>query len=262
MHLDPPANPYASPQVPPEPAQLDFRQAAVEESLRIIEAHPGRPIDDLGVSLVLPADVAGPARIRHIGRMTLVRLLLGVAGLALGALLAAQEARLNLHLQVPQWLTLTVASCFSLGGFGLLFAAVYSVRFSVRKYLGERYAEVERMSNLRRTLCVGVEDARTFTTMKVAPEDFAYVGFDAANYRLILEGLTFRYVIHARDVISVTQAAGATTTGVQIVFRVASAVVGITIQFDSVWSELKKQTIFRGIDPLLKPVLQTFGMPN
>jgi hypothetical protein len=257
----PSANPYAPPQALPEPVQIDFRQAAVEESLRIIEANPGRPIDDLGVSLVLPADVQGPARIRHIGRMTLVRLVLGLAGLALGALLASLDVRLNRDWLVPHWLTITVAVCCSLGGFVCLLATMYCVRWSVRKHLGQRYEAVERMSSLRRPLCVGVEDARTFTTMKLAPEDFAYIGFDAANCRLILEGLTFRYVIHARDVLSVTQAAGATTTGVQIVFRVASAVVSVTLQFDSVWSELKKNTIFFRTDPLLAPIRQTFGMP-
>jgi hypothetical protein len=255
----PSANPYASPQAPPEPVEIDFRQAAVEESLRIIEAHPGRPIDDLGVSLVLPADVAGPARLRHIGRMTLLRLVLGIAGLALGALLAAVESTLSRDWLIPQWLTMTVALCCTLGGIGLLFASVFCVRWGVRRHLGERYEAVRRMSNLRSPLCVGVEDARTFTTMKLAPEDFAYIAFDAANRRLILEGLTFRYVILAKDLLSVGQATGVTTTGVQIVFRVARVVVGITLQYDSVWNEFKKQTIGRGQDPLIKPIQQTFG---
>jgi hypothetical protein len=257
----PSANPYAPPQTPPEPVELDFRQAAVEESLRIIEAHPGRPIDDLGVSLVLPADVEGPARIRHIGRMTLLRLILGLVGLALGALLAAVEARLSQDWQIPHWLTVTVASVCSLGGMALLFASIFCVRWSVRRHLGERYEAVQRLSNLRSPLCIGVEDSRTFTTMKLAPEDFAYIAFDAVSRRVILEGLTFRYVILAQDVLSVSQATGATATGVQIVFRVARVMIGITLQYDSVWNELKKQTIGRGQDPLIKPIQQTFGQP-
>jgi hypothetical protein len=261
----PSANPYAPPPAPPEPTQIDFREAAVEESLRIIEAAPGRPIDDLGVSLVLPADVEGPVKIRHIGRMTLLRLVLGIAGLALGALLAALENVLSERLLIPQplrpGLVMTVAACCTFGGIGLLLASAFCVRRSVRRYLGERYEAVQRMSNLRQPLCVGVEDACTFTTMKIAPEDFAYIGFDAANRRVILEGVTFRYVIHAHDVLSVGQATGAATTGVQIVFRVARVIVGITLQYDSVWNELKKQTIGFGVDPLLKPIRQTFGLP-
>jgi hypothetical protein len=62
-------------------------------------------------------------------------------------------------------------------------------------------------------------------------------------------------------VLSVGQATGATTTGVQIVFRVARVMIGITLQYDSVWNEFKKQTIGRGQDPLIKPIRQTFGLP-
>ena len=258
MSAPPSANPYAPPQSL-EPVQIDFRQAAVEESLRILEANPGRGMDELGMSLVLPADVQGPAKVQHIGRMTLVRLLLGIGGLAIGAGLAAMEANLRVHWGIDGGLTLIAAGCCSLGGMALLFASIPLVRRGVRRALGERYGAAERASNLRPAICVGVEDARTFTTMKVAPEDFAYVAFDAANRRLILEGLVFRYVIYAKDLYSVTQAAGATTTGTQIVFRVGRAIVGITLQFDSVWSELKKQTIGRGQDPLLAPIQTTFA---
>jgi hypothetical protein len=262
----PPVNPYAPPPSAAQPVEIDFREAAVEESLRIIEAAPGRPIDDLSVSLVLPTDLEGPARIRHIGRMTVLRLVSGVAGLALGALLAALEGPIHERLMVPQFLrpglVMSVAACGTFGGMGFLLSSVFFVRRAVRGYLGERYAAVVRMSNLRRPLCVGVEDARTFTTMKIAPEDFAYIAFDAASRRVILEGLTFRYVIHAHDVYSVSQASGTATTGVQIVFRVARVYIGITLQYDSVVSELKKQTIGLGRDPLLRPIRQTFGLAS
>ena len=257
MSAPPSVNPYAPPQSL-EPVQIDFRQAAVEESLRILEANPGRGMDDLGVSLVLPADVEGPAKVRHIGHMTLVRLLLGIGGLAIGAGLAAMEGNLRVHWGIDEGLTLTAAGCCSLAGMALLFASIPLVRRGVRRGLGERYEAAEKASNLRPAICVGVEDARTFTTMKIAPEDFAYVAFDAANRRLILEGLVYRYVIYAKDLYSVTQAAGATTTGTQIVFRVGRAIVGITLQFDSVWSELKKLGS-RGQDPLLAPIQATFA---
>ena len=254
------ANPYAPPHVPAQPVEIDFRQAAVEESLLILEANPGRGMDDLGLSLVLPADINGPARLRHIGRMTLLRLVLGILGLALGALLAATETWFNRELGIPIGVTMSLAACGTLGGIGLLFSSVFCVRWGVRRALGERYDAVVRMSNLRKPLCVGVEDARTFTTLKLAPEDFAYVGFDAANRRLILEGLTFRYVILAGDVYQVAQAAGAAASGVQITFRVVRVIVAITLQFDSVISELKKQTIGFGKDPLLKPIQDTFRL--
>jgi hypothetical protein len=140
----------------------------------------------------------------------------------------------------------------------LLLGNALLTRWNVQRSLGPRYAAVRRASTLRGPLCTGVEDARTFTTMKIAPEDFAIVGFDSAGRRLILEGLLFHYVIHAADVLSAAQQAGAMTTGVQIVFRVGRVVVGITLQNDSVLNELRKYTVSLGQDPLLKPVIATF----
>jgi hypothetical protein len=256
MSAPPLANPYAPP-LTAEPVQLDFRQAAVEESLRIVQANPGRDPDTLGVSLVLPADPAGPARLAYLGRMTLVRLAAGIGGLGLGAVLAAAEGRLR-ELGVPEAATMLVAASCSLGGITLLLCHAMLTRWAVQRCLGPRYETVRLASTLRSPLCTGVEDARTFTTMKITPEDFAFVGFDSAGRRLVLEGLHFRYVIHAADVLSASQQAGAMTTGVQIVFRVGRVIVGITLQYDSVFNELCKYTIFLGRDPLLKPVVGAF----
>jgi hypothetical protein len=253
------ANPYASPSTPAASPTIDFREAAVEESLLRIEAAPGRDPDELGLSLVLPADVDGFSRLRWIGRMMLVRLVLGIAGIVAGGILAATEAKLRATLGLAEWHVLTVAGICSLGGIGLLLTSVFFVRRAVRRGIGQRYEEARQHSNFRRPLCVGVEDCRTFTTMKIAPEDLAYVAFDAAHRRLILEGLLFRYVIQAADIVSVQQAAGAAATGTQIVFRVGRTVVGITLQFDSIWHEVKKQTIGAGRDPLLTPIMETFA---
>lgn len=250
-------NPYAPPAAPP---QLDFREAAVLESLRLLEANPGRLPDELPMSLVLPADESGPAWLRYIGRMTLLRLVLGIAGLVMGAVLAAVSGPVQRNTGVPAEAVITLAAPCSIGGIAIMLANSLLVRRAVRRAIGERFDRVQRQSVLRSPLCVGVEDARTFTKMKIAPEDFAWAAFDSAGRRLILEGLIFRYVIHAADVVSVTQAAGATATGVQIVFRVAGAMTGITLQFDSVWHEFKKQTVGGGTDPLLKPIRQTFGL--
>jgi hypothetical protein len=259
MSYPDPANPYASPSAPAVPPTIDFREAAVEESLRVIEAAPGRDPDELGLSLVLPADAEGFTRLKSIGRMILVRLVLGIAGIVVGGILAATEGKLRAALGLAEWHVLTVAAFCSLGGIGLLLANVFFVRWGVRRGIGERYAQARQHSNLRPPLCVGVEDCRTFTTMKIAPEDLAYVAFDAAQRRLILEGLLFRYVIQAADIVSVQQATGAATTGTQVVFRVGRAVVGITLQFDSIWHELRKQTIGAGRDPLLGPITETFS---
>jgi hypothetical protein len=250
-----PANPYAPPSTPAEPVQIDFRQAAVEESLRILEANPGRVPEDLGTSLVLSMGSEGLAHLRYIGWMTLVRLVLGILGLAAGAGIAGVSDWIQRNWGLPEAVVLSAAAACSLGGIGVLLANAMLSRWHVQRALGPRYAGAVVTSTLRPPLCTGVEDSRTFVTPKLAPEDFAYVAFDSAHRRLILEGLIFRYIIHAADVLSVAQQAGTATTGIQIVFRVGQVIVGITLQYDSVWHELRKQTIGLGKDPLLKPIV-------
>jgi hypothetical protein len=255
MSAPPSANPYAPPQTPTGPLQLDFREAAVEQSLQIMAANPGRAPEELGISLVLPAgDDRGPDRLRWIARMTLVRLVLGVVGLAVGALIGTAVDGILREQGIPKDPAMVVAALCSLGGMALLLLNAWLIRRSVQRALGPRYEACRRHSTLRRPLCTGVEDARTFTSIKLAPEDFACVAFDSAGRRLILEGLLFRYVIHAADVLSVVQQSGTATTGVQIEFRVGAVAVGITLQFDGVINELRKWVSF-GKDPLLAPVV-------
>lgn len=248
-------NPYAP---SPGPVQIDFREAAVEESLRMLKAGGGRTADELGVSLVLPADVSGPRTLRHIARMTLARLIVGIVGIAAGGILACLHQIIEQQWRISDLLLMSIAGVCSLGGIGLLLSNVFFVRRTVRRALAQRHLELLEHSTLR-PLCVGVEDCRTFTTMKLAPEDFAYIAFDVARRRLILEGLLFRYVICDRDCLTIGQAAGATTTGVQIIFRVGAVVVGITVQHDSIWHELKRQTIGVSQDPLVGPIQQVLG---
>src|SRR5436190_1338177 len=140
-------NPYA----PPQAVELDFREDAVRESSRLAALLPGRPLESVGPSLILPVEAP------------------------------AVEGRLNWICRVH-------------------------------------------------VLCLGVEDARTFTMAKVVPEDVAFAAFDMAGSRLVLEGVRFHYVIHAADVIMVSEAFSVTASGVQIVFRVGEVTVGLTLQ--------------------------------
>jgi hypothetical protein len=247
-------NPYAPPAAPVE---LDFREAAVAESERLLA---GRSPDDVPFSVVIPADHSGVRRLNSIGRMTLVRLLLGVGGLLLGGVLAAIASRLDDHPVFPKEIAVAAAVLCSGGGIGLLLLSPFLARRAVRRALGERFDRLCRQSTLRPPVCIGVEDALTFTKIKIAPEDFAWIAFDLTGRRLVLEGLLFRYVIQAADVISADQVSGSMSTGVQIVFRVGTVVVGVTLQYDSFWHELKKQTIAAGKDPLVEPIQQVFGM--
>jgi hypothetical protein len=248
-------NPYATPR--PEVA-IDFREAAVEESIRLLSQADGRAIQDLGLSLVVPIGPEGLTTLRAVGRGVLVRFVLGISGIAAGAGLAATNEWLTKHWQIPDTATLTVAMFCSVGGIILLLLNPYFVRRATRHAIGERYELVCRLSTGRAPLCSGLEDAHTFTKLKIVPEELVWIAFDPQRKRLILEGVLCRYVIHAADVLYVGQVAGAATSGMQITFRVGRIVFAVTLQMDSVWHEFKKQTIGVTEDPLLKPILAAF----
>lgn len=247
-------NPYAAPR-PDVP--LDFREAAVVQSRQLLLYASGQPMEDLGKSLVVEVDPPRPDVLRHIGRMTLLRLVLGFGGIA-SFPLALFTSPLLIPLSPPIAAMLLIAAMlWAFCGFAMLLSNGFLNCRTVRKTLGYRYARVLQLSTERRPICTGVEDASTFTKMKLAPEDLAYMAFDSAGRRLILEGLVYRYVIHADDVLFLGEVPGANTTGVQITFRVGEVAIAITLQMDSVWHELRRQTMpfFPGQNPLLRPML-------
>jgi len=242
-------NPYALPQ---SDLPLDFREAAVEESLRLVSMASGRPVEDLGVSLVLPVAPSRRDTLQWMGWMTLLRLVLGIGGVVAGGVLA-WASRTLMERGLPEWQIMSIAAFCSIGGILLLFNWFF-IRAGVRRALGERYARVQQFSTSRSPLCTGVEDARTFVQMKLLPEDLVWIAFDSASKRLIMEGLLFRYVIHAADVLFVGEVSGTTATGVQVTFRVGNIVIAITMQMESIWYELRRQTWGRPENPLLRPI--------
>lgn len=250
-------NPYAPPQ---SEFPIDFRNAAVEESLRIVARSGGRPIEDLGVSLVLPTEGSGAATLRWIGWSTLARLVLGILGVVFGGLLGVLSDHMLEQLPLNQAEVLWIGVSCVVGGLLLLLLNGMFTRATVRRGIGDRYARVWQFNTTHRPLCSGVEDARTFQKIKLLPEDLAWIAFDAAGKRLILEGLLYRYVIHAGDVLLASEVQGPTSTGVQIVFRVGEVVIGITLQMDSVWYELRRQVALPGSNPLLRPILAALSL--
>src|SRR5688572_15322232 len=110
-------NPYAPPQ---SEFPIDFRNAAVEESLRIVARSGGRPIEDLGVSLVLPAEGSGDATLRRIGWSTLARLVFGILGIACGGLLGVLSEQMPEQVPLSQTEVLWIGVPSVVGGILLL----------------------------------------------------------------------------------------------------------------------------------------------
>ncbi|HZN34401.1 MAG TPA: hypothetical protein VFB80_11300 [Pirellulaceae bacterium] len=252
-----PVNPYASPAPAPPGRPPDFRDLAVEESRRLIAAASGLPLERQPFSLCVPVENPDLTLLRKVKTGLVLRLVFGLAGLAGGGILAAIEEKGGFPPQLPDALILGVAVCSSLGGMLLLVSSATFFRRLVRRALGERFDQAQATGSAFGSLIVGVEDWSTFRRMKLAPEDFACVFFDEAAACVRLEGARFRYFIRAADVVSLSEVAGASTVGTQIVYRIGRTTLGITLQYDSFLHELRRQTIGARHTPLWTPLTTT-----
>ena len=126
-----------------------------------------------------------------------------------------------------------------------------------RSRIGERYDAVWALGSPFKPLGVSVEDASTFSKMKLVPEDLAWIGFDVTRRMLVIEGIRYRYLIHSTDVVNVEQVTGPTATGVAITYHIGTVPLSIAIQYDSVRHELRRQTIGVKEDPLMKLITDT-----
>ncbi|MCA9122527.1 MAG: hypothetical protein H6822_03300 [Planctomycetaceae bacterium] len=253
------AKAYASPQFTDRDPPRDFRDEAAAISLKLVADSFGRPSAELGQSLCLP--VENPSDLRGVKWSLLFRLVFGIGGIAAGGILAMVFEKFPAGFQRYETPALVLAGIFSIGGICLLISSAGAARSFSRRRLGERYEAVWALGSPIKPLGVSVEDADTFSKMKLVPEDLAWIGFDLSRRMLLIEGLRYRYLIHSADVINIEQVAGPTATGVAITYFVGSASLRIALQYDSVKHELRRQTIGAKHDPLLKPITDTLVEP-
>ena len=108
---------------------------------------------------------------------------------------------------------------------------------------------------------IEVENSRTFHRPKLLPEDLACVLFDREGRRLIVEGIAYRYIIRAADLLGlqvVRAAAGA--PGLEVSYSVGGARLSLTLIYQSARSELRRQTI-GGQDPFIRNAISVLGEP-
>jgi hypothetical protein len=249
------AEAYAPPQSEIVANARDFREQAEEFSLRLVRESFGRPITELGHSLCLP--VENPANLTSIKWWMLLHLLGGIGGLVAGGVLAGTSQYLQKASAALEPVAFVLAAACSLGGFGLLMTASRVARNFARRGIGERYDAVWAIGSPIKPKGVSVEDASTFEKFKLVPEDAAWIGFDVARRMLLIEGIRFRYVIRASDLVNLEQLAAPTATATAITYRVGPAVLRIALQYDSLRHELRKQLLGARHDALMKPITET-----
>ncbi len=241
------APPAAGTGLPPQPhAKADFREAAVRESLRLLEANGGT-IPDRG-SYCLPVTDTNPKVWRHYGFWVIFRFVIGLFGIfasgAIAMILKKEGNDINSTL-------LVISFCLFSGGMLTLLSILLLQNRFVRKQIGPRYDHLSPLAGESKLLCIRVEEAETFKQIKLIPEDLGFLGLDPSNHMLLIEGVRFRYRISAEDVSDISVISGATATATKISFTIGKTELQIALQWENLFHEFKKQTMGVKLDPLI-----------
>jgi len=197
----------------------DFRSPAVQASARLL-AHVAGDIDAVPVSACMriddPANERACRRLRARWKLSSVG---GIVVLTLALLLFATGILLDL----PLLALVAGILCILIIIFALLEIAHRSK--ALRRVVAARGIDVAA-GNVRG---VSIENALTFSKMKVVPEDLALLWIDPQLHCVRLEGLSHRYIIYATDVVSLSVRRGPAQSTTSVTYRIGPTELSLTL---------------------------------
>jgi hypothetical protein len=201
------AQPEPALESPVGPRAGDFRDRAVAASRELLKGLATCDYRTVGASLCLPAGEDGPRALKRAGRLkaaVMTVLFLGTFG-GLGIGLIGTQLKDPQGKETPQGKQLMIIGLVMFGGL-----VIPSLIVSVA---GDRVGKpflAHRLRNQPDSLLLDdpelaswvlrVEDARTYHQTKLAGEDLGIALLDPEHRRILLEGLSHRYVIRGEDV--------------------------------------------------------------
>jgi hypothetical protein len=224
----------------------DFRDSAVAASEAILAAQPGANLRTIASSLCLVASEDGRRELKAVGsrRMIIqVCLFVGWVGCLLLGLLGTtmKDAQGK---ETPQGRALMLAGI--IGFFALAVPSLISMSAGDRlakPFLAGRLRArpgslVELGADLKSTV-LRVEDARTYHKQKLSGEDMGIALFDRANRRILLEGLSHRYVICGEDVACFWPVQAGEVISVRIDYRVGDVTLPLVLATRNPYSQMQ-----------------------
>ena len=193
----------------------DFRYEAIRASISRASQFPDSDPFDLPFSFCLP--VAEKPIVAWItpGRIVIVFLVLGMAGILGGAITVSIFDENHKH--VNFWLA--VGCSFSLTGFICLLTPILLQDFIISWGVGDRGKMLLQNSNRADLLCCELGDSVN-PSITIDGDDHVIVHLDRANNRLLIEGISATYQILAKDVVLMLPFEFGSYLGADIVYSV------------------------------------------
>ena len=195
--------------------QNDFRYEAIQASVSCVNEYPEQDPFDLPFSFCLP--VAEKPIVAWItpGRIMIVFLVLGLAGLFAGA--ATVSIVEENHKHANFWLALG-CGC-SLTGFVCLLLPIVFQTLITSWCIGPRGNALRQNSLKRDLFCCELGDSSN-PSITIDGDDHVLVRLDRKNNRLMIEGVSATYQIYAKDVVLMRPFEFASYLGADIIYHV------------------------------------------
>jgi Zn-dependent protease len=227
----------------------DFRAAAVAQSESLLQGK-GDPLY-AGGSYCLPGGSESAGVFRRLRLMALAATVLGLGGLAGGAIIFI--AGKFVHFPFDAWAV--GIPCSGVGMAILLLGLSLQWRIVWRHVKGRMGDQWPAADN--KPVRVGIEDAATHEKLKVLPEDMAFAWCHPGSQCLQVEGLGYRYLIYADDVLALETIATRSLTKLLLRYRVGSATVGMTLTPSGVGRAVARGTNLDGRESFVDRACET-----
>jgi hypothetical protein len=247
-------------------ATSDFRDAAATVSVRLLQQHrlssDSVDLATIDVSLCLPAPGDPVAKRKHLSILFLVSLAIPFALLCVGALFLYLGSNPPANLPVDHNVLSTIG--FVIGGLG--FAGILSALSIQGAIVRKKLREANNLdvsfdpTDILRN--IGIENPATRTTIKLVIEDRANLFCDSSRKLIVIEGIFYRYVIHAQDVINCAVERTRAYPFLILEYFVADTetTLALAISYVTVPVEFKRKATFSLTKhPLVAVVERTFG---
>ena len=210
----------------------DFRGDAIAESLALLgQSAP----EEIGISCCVPRGADGSSVRRRVKIVTVLSLVLLIAGVGFGGVVGFLMREHWMEENMP---FLVFALACSVAGISMGLVPTVWERRVVRRFLREHVGDVWSDPG-RRPIQVSLEEAQTYGRPKILAEDIGVLMCHPEATCVVLEGVSCKYVIYGKDVVSLRLHDNSKT--VLVKYRIGQTALDVAIVPRSVGAEIKRQ---------------------